>query len=96
MANTGYTKGEWKIDNRTVYSLNTRGTNRFSCHVQEADDDMGRRISDAEVTANAHLIAAAPDMYEALNLVKPGKELNWDIFMLKAKQALAKAEGKDG
>ena len=34
------------------------------------------------------------DMYEALKLVESGKELDWDIFIAKVQQALAKAESK--
>ncbi len=57
-----YTKGKWKLDGHTIYAFNRMGYNRFSCHAQTANDDDGTRISDAEMQANAKLMAAAPDM----------------------------------
>ena len=63
-----------------------------------------------EVNANAHLIAAAPDMYEALKIVLPwakewirylrntvgqGQGQNADEQFVIADKALAKAEGRE-
>lgn len=43
--------------------------------------------------ANAHLIAAAPDLYEVLELIY--RQMNhWDIGYEEAKEALAKARGE--
>ena len=97
-----FTKGEWLIDGRTVYALNKRGSNRFSCHVQEADDDTGKRISEEEVMANARLIAQAPALREVitniLELTQFSDELTnaqWQAWRRKAVKALAKADGKE-
>jgi len=50
---------------------------------------------DKEIHANAHLIAAAPDMYEALEMmVNFFDDVAPDCMISKARSALAKAEGK--
>jgi len=67
-----HTKGPWVIDGTTVYSLQHSGwnkgeevlENRFSAHVQR-----GRYCPLSEVNANANLIAATPDLLEALEVV---------------------------
>lgn len=43
--------------------------------------------------ANAHLIAAAPDLYEALELVYTQMD-GWDVGHDEAREALAKARGE--
>ena len=55
-----------------------------------------------EVMANARLIAAAPDMYEALeellgpyDLTESGARKRYDAAIEKARAALAKARGED-
>lgn len=99
-----YTKGEWKVvtargepwedyriiksDTKTVATLSVYGT--------------GASATKLEVEANANLIAAAPDMYEALKAwdkyLDTGppqnltfKEKAWHL----TEQALAKAEGRE-
>lgn len=65
-----YTKGPWLIageDARFVYALGPKGTNAFWCQVQSAGP--GRALSD-ECKANARLIAAAPDLLEALQRLR--------------------------
>lgn len=65
-------------------------------------DDIGHdcELSSGEVLANARLIAAAPDMYEALkkiaaiDLTKESLPPLFGWYVLKAREALAKAEGK--
>jgi hypothetical protein len=61
-----FTPGEWLVDGATVYALQDcvwlglpTKENRFSANVQG-------KAPEEELIANAHLIAAAPDMYEAL------------------------------
>lgn len=47
------------------------------------------------VAANAHLIAAAPDLYASLNdIVNPSKAESLDKVYLRAQAALAKARGE--
>jgi hypothetical protein len=64
---TKWTPGPWSVEGETVYALtDTGGQNRFWCSVQSVRRADEGEASDAEVRANAHLIAAAPDLYAAL------------------------------
>lgn len=58
-----HTPGPWLMMGRTVYALRG-GTNRFDAYVQGYDVQVG------EIEANARLIAAAPDLLEALRNVQ--------------------------
>ena len=96
-----YTKGEWRIikdvDNRT--------------HIMGFESDFERNVcmlsvrSPEEVEANAHLIASAPDLYEALKAVYKRMEMQdrvsralgeegRDILLEQVIKVLAKAESK--
>ena len=88
-----YTKGEWKVASHPLVGIQVQadtGERRISiCNLQDE--------------ANAHLIAAAPDMYEALLLALPLLHDDWDgtssdsagnVAIARVGQALAKAEGK--
>jgi len=83
-----YTKGEWQIaDGTFVYCLNSGGENRFDCGIQAGRDEHGKRTSIEELEANAHLISAAPDMYEALKewlalLDKQREEYNTSLALI--------------
>lgn len=61
---SGHTPGPWLVEGRTVYALNDDGYNRFSALVQDA------HTPGDELEANARLIAAAPDLLEALQSSK--------------------------
>ncbi len=76
-----YTKGEWKVTKgfKVVAGIKS---------AQAVADVFGETAK--EVEANAHLIAAAPDMYEALKALP--EQVKWIPEVAKA---LAKAEGKD-
>lgn len=69
---TKHTPGPWKIAGETadkqsfVYALNESGTNQFWFDIQPGRTDDNQRTSDAELAANARLIAAAPELLEAL------------------------------
>ena len=66
---TKFTKGPWLIaeeDKTFVYALAPNKTNSFWALLQTAGAE---RVSRKELEANAHLIAAAPEMYEALALM---------------------------
>jgi len=97
-----YTKGSWRTDGKT---LNFTGTlvRGITCEGK----NLARTVaSDQEVTvkendANAHLITAAPEMYEALQDMKRiwSKHFQDDDererVLKRTIQALAKAEGKE-
>jgi hypothetical protein len=58
-----YTPGPWKRADLLVYALNQGGSNQFSAQVQ-GDGRHGAKLD--ELRANARLVAAAPDLLEAL------------------------------
>jgi hypothetical protein len=61
---TKHTPGPWLVANKTfVYALGPQGTNVFWAHVQAAGAE---RAEEAEIAANARLIAAAPTLLEAV------------------------------
>ncbi|WP_369913932.1 hypothetical protein AB8810_12960 [Xanthomonas sp. NCPPB 3005] len=67
MSEAKWTKQDWLVDGVTVYALNVEGTNRFSARVEGGWSTHGRTRTDMEEReATAHLIASAPDLYEAL------------------------------
>lgn len=73
---TGFTKGEWWASGSRVFAHSENPLDAddpmLVAHVDAsgADCDMDVRIDhDTEATANARLIAAAPDLYEALRSV---------------------------
>ena len=93
-----HTKGEWKyrkkrfnygddID-KPLGSIMANGW--FICRIDNAP----------EAEANANLIAAAPELYEALKEIEStiywGNTLEAEARHKRTQQALAKAEGKDG
>lgn len=69
MSGTKFTPWPWEVDGNTVYALHrvvgergaARMVNRFWATVK-----LGPDCSPEEATANANLISAAPDLYEAL------------------------------
>ena len=74
-ARASHTPGPWKVgeDEPFVYALNNAGTNRFFAGVQAGwlteggtNKPTDVRTSHDEIMANARLIAAAPDLLEAL------------------------------
>ena len=103
-----YTKGEWKVEypNWTMIAVLTMDeevgyeTYKYIAEVNPCEDG---RFLDGEETANAHLIAAAPDMYEALkglciayNMDEHSIILNQDPeYWERTFKALAKAEGRE-
>jgi len=105
MAELNYTKGNWYIDCNNADDATRdydvfawiEGSKQYPCHIAEINH------CTEEVEANAHLISAAPDMYEALkktqllvssidtdNLVDKSAK---DTALSVIKKALAKAKG---
>jgi hypothetical protein len=101
--NGGHTPGPWLIDGTTVYALNGEETNRFTCQVQGGHVafrfDKAVRTSTFEREANARLIAAAPELLEALEgmlraSVTGGiEDAELNALEAKARAAIAKARG---
>lgn len=98
---SAHTPGPWLItDSGTfVYALNGRGSNRFWLSVSAAGPD---HATQAEREANARLIAAAPELLEALqwyvdndgtNIGQPGNE-PYEAGLNRARAAIAKATGE--
>jgi hypothetical protein len=91
-----YTKGEWIKGSKG--SIDDKGG--FPIAIVYPDTRLSSKDSIAKREANAHLIAAAPDMYEALQEalgIFPGDWINQPYLVdihIKIQQALAKAEGK--
>jgi len=107
-----YTRGEWIADIRVgMVAVHVDDKEKFNCLDATQNECIyvrhGYRGKDGwevspEYIANAHLIAAAPEMYEALKdiieqaektLIMLGPDLA-DSIRVFGKQALAKAEGK--
>ncbi len=109
MSESKHTPGEWLLVDHTVYALNDQGENRFTALVQGGWVHRGsfssERTSEDEKSANARLIASAPDLRAALvnlmTLVSPmvrgNKEFSvtWRKYEREARAAIAKAEGRD-
>ena len=99
-----FTKGEWKyIPESTDYTDGRPDCFKGVIHGGELNMAICVMVSDCleeNVKANANLISAAPDMYEALKELtkyvffssQPNSE--GDKLVVKANQALNKAEGK--
>ena len=100
--NTKFTKGDWIVYDRTMGWGNIRGeelvigmgsynedyTYHYCSHkiTIESDED--------EARANAHLIAAAPDMYEMLEMLVNGDSINDHSIEKEVKALLTKARGE--
>ena len=75
---SGHTKGPWTIvdDSGNIY-----GQRRFICSANGSNTkaSMLDEVHNAENWANAHLITAAPDMYEALKRILAAHESKKNI-----------------
>jgi hypothetical protein len=111
---TGHTPGPWRADCRTgcvaIYTGDPRtclsAASRWAIHFQEGRGEPGPggeyQRTTAEQEANASLMAAAPELLEALRLLlehsermnSPSDEL-WHAHRDIARDAIARAEGRD-
>lgn len=72
---TKYTKGPWKLTRvGNDYIVKSSETTRIVCSVQDAYSDAFETFQ-----ANARLIAAAPEMLEALNKIVSMMQLKSDL-----------------
>lgn len=87
-----HTPGPWDRVGTLVYALNEDGFNRFCALVQDA------HTAKQELEANARLIAAAPELLEALEqfvawVDAPCESAFSDSQLASARAAIAKAKG---
>ena len=93
-----YTKGEWKVEVREssncIRIKSHDDTQGYADYIVQIADVFG---TNGEDEANAHLIAAAPDMYEALKAIREMfQDGNPDrgITSIFIDNVLSKADGK--
>ncbi len=87
-----YTDGRWEVNKVAEFD----GSEVFAIH--NYADNRIRRIANVWIEANAHLIASAPDLYEALReLLADTEKTGYTSVphIMRAAEALAKAEGKE-
>lgn len=101
MANHPPTPGPWYIEPGTLTILSEVAGNATICEVMEADDfpcvEEGTEADvQAECEANARLIAAAPEMLDALRTAEKivGREFPNGQGIIDIRAAIAKAEGR--
>ena len=108
MTDTKWTDGRWRTDGNDVWADGSDGDDCVICAIGVAWGGRSavhsivrrhRKDPRQEAVANAHLIAAAPDLYEALEVMiewantDPG-QYPGGYPGRKAAQALAKARGE--
>ncbi len=105
-----YTKGEWRVSDTSFGRYSTYRGKVFGGRIFVVYGEDKAAIADVEgdtqeeAKTNARLIAAAPDMYEALSFVgnqikawcdfRPELKLWTVVAQVTIRKALAKAEGK--
>lgn len=91
----GYTKGEWKQMGVHIYADNPK-----DIHDKIVVVEVNPMGYNEESKANAHLIAAAPDLYEALKQIvswmEKWRDAEWNFngLLVDGRKAIAKAEGR--
>ena len=114
--NMKHTKGKWKVKKTLGYSVKVGDKYIAGIHGQEKkvkDDSkaLGYRYDNSETVANANLIASAPEMKKALEMVRDAwknNEINFECddkngtgywgthhLIKNTLNALAKAEGNE-
>lgn len=94
MSERKHTPGEWTVDSGEAIRVRAPdGSSVCQIHMLTKT---GRRHGD-ESMANAHLMAAAPDLLDALENLGIAVGMGWDTdgVMEKAIAAIAKATGAD-
>ena len=98
-----FTKGPWKmVENSWEYTtIYSNDSEICTLNINDATEDNEIELSQV-MEANAHLIAAAPDLYEALEEIINSEWMvthDWggdrNSVMEKGRKALAKARGKE-
>lgn len=94
-----HTPGPWSAHkSRGLNSYEIRGGSAYLADVWGVDTPVPNGVAPGAVKANSLLIAAAPDMKDALQAIAEFSELDGSPFALSAaktaRAAIAKAEGK--
>lgn len=101
MSEVGFTKGPWKWYHKKTQSSPVSLDNPDGYSVMEVDEYAGSCWIDITNHADYHLIAAAPDLYEALSdclnyITNTESELGITLSSgQSARDALAKARGEN-
>jgi hypothetical protein len=92
MTDTKFTPGPWIANRRYI------GVPKHKSFIGEMRDHNGNWRDSDQSIANAHLIAAAPELYAALDLALSHMSepdcVIWRDIQSRAKSALAKARGE--
>ena len=91
MTKPAFTPGPWEYDPDTPISHDIYGGKK-GFHICAATSGFSEK---GMTEANAHLIAAAPDMYEALKAALERGSMNEQPDWHLIRTAVAKAEGRD-
>ena len=94
-----YTQGPWRVDESHINGSINAGkrhvaiANFYNCHDEEV------RVTREQQEANAQLISAAPDLFEALKIILEypygdASPLDDPLVMNQARAAIRKAEGE--
>lgn len=89
-----FTKGPWCISKHNANIIYKKGE-PLNCVASVNVGILNGRDPDIVLSANANLIAAAPDMYSALEIVCKECEGGDKCYGCEVKQALAKARGEE-
>jgi len=95
MSDTKWTPGPWKARGKEVVAYNGQLVKLYRAQIVVVGgwtDYPGEMTSRNELEANAHLISAAPDLYEALEAALYKTTPDWQNMAL---AALAKARGEE-
>ncbi len=96
MSKPNYTPGPWRTGPKhIVSSVYKKGDHRITQFVAEALESNGGPSVRGDHLANARLMAAAPDLYEACELALSAFENNTAIDWNILSKALAKARGEE-
>ena len=92
-----FTKGPWRIDQGAIFGDDGVDYDRMVASLTGYTRNFEADLVATQNKANAHLIAAAPDMYEALKAALGWMEMMEGVGNSSAwvdiKDAIAKAEG---
>ena len=101
MSETKFTPGPWHVGNQDIYADGSDGDDLVICAIGQAGGFRSAEFSvvrgkRSAAEANAHLIAAAPDLYDFLATLcmMRGIRKNYPGLVEHSEKALAKARGE--